>query len=102
MLVQILILIDLQLLKIMKIANVQIFVQKRGLASIFFHGCYLIYLGSISFEIQVIWRFAFCVIDLQLLKTMKIANVQIFVQKRGLASNFFSLTHFRGETLSLQ
>ena len=36
-------------------------------------------------------HFVFCVIDLQLLKTMKIANVQIFVQKRGLASNFFSL-----------
>jgi len=46
--------------------------------------------GFLSFEFQVIWRCAFCVIDLQLLKTMKIANVQIFMQKRGLASNFFS------------
>ena len=66
------------------------FVCKKGVwPPIFFHGWPLIYLGSLSFEFQVIWNIrnlSNCTLKLT---TLKIANVQICVQKRGSPPIFF-------------
>ena len=63
---------------------------KKGVwPPIFFHGWPLIYLGSLSFEFQVIWNIRIlsnCTLNLT---TLKIANEQIPVQK-----NFFTYVFF--------